>query len=381
MKKSKLLASTVLVSAAAVMAAAPASAASLKLGGYYEQWFGFASDETNRLYNEVDVKNDAEIYFSFKEKLSNGLTVGGRLEMEAGQGNNNGMQAKDDSPKKPDANPSLQSSNFDESSIYVQGSFGKIQIGNNDVATAYNPIASVVGPIGLYKSDAQDWVPFDGPLSNSDVDLGAGDAGNITYWTPKINGLQLIASYTPDASDDKQGDYDASETTGVHNVVSVALQYSGKSGGTSYKFGIGATEGENTDSSSEDKESGWNMGLDLKQGAARLSMTYAKENDVGNTDTWFAVGLRYKLDKVNEISLGYSVGTEKDGGANPDADLEAKWYTFGYNRNLGKGVNLAASIFHVNNDHPDEGTASETWVNRDVSETAERPKTTQQKKL
>ncbi len=108
-----------LVSAAALIAAAPASAAKLKLGGYYEQWFGWGQTVQLLQMSNFDVKNDAEIYFSFKEKLSNGMTVGGRFEMEAGNGNDG------------------QSANgFDETSVYLSGSFGKIQIGNNDVAAA-----------------------------------------------------------------------------------------------------------------------------------------------------------------------------------------------------------------------------------------------------
>ena len=68
MKTTKLLSTTVLVSAAALIAAAPASAAKLKLGGYYEQWFGWGQDGNAAPLSNFDVKNDAEIYFSFKEK-------------------------------------------------------------------------------------------------------------------------------------------------------------------------------------------------------------------------------------------------------------------------------------------------------------------------
>ncbi|MEK9684531.1 MAG: porin [Rhodospirillaceae bacterium] len=354
MNKSKLLASTVLVSAAAVMAAAPASAAKLNLGGYYEQWIGYADDNQSGNVNSFDVKQDAEFYFSFKEKLSNGLTVGGRFEMEAGQGNNHGITAGQDSGATAS---STDGAGFDEASLYIQGSFGKILIGNNDVAAAYTGGASVVGPIGLIKSDAGDWLSFGSAMNNSDLDLGIGDAGNVTYWTPKMNGLQLIASYTPDASDNAIGDYDASEQSGAHNHISASLQYTGKSGGTSYKVAMGVARVENTDANGNDEESGVNFAVDIKSGATRLTVAYAKENDTADKDSWLGIGLRYKLDKTNEVSFGYGYSLEDRA-----VDETTKLYTLGYERKLGKGVSLAASAFYV--DHDDK--ANGTLRNRDL---------------
>ena len=80
MVKSKLLASTIIVAAAAAVTAAPVSAAKLKLGGYYEQWIGVGAKGSGSALNTFDVKNDSEINFDFKQKLKNGMPVGGRME-------------------------------------------------------------------------------------------------------------------------------------------------------------------------------------------------------------------------------------------------------------------------------------------------------------
>merc|ERR1712054_596994 len=141
-------------------------------------------------------------------------TVGGRIEMEAGNGND-GQTAN----------------GFDETSLYVSGSFGKLQMGNNDVAAASAGGVSVVGPVGIIKSDAGDWIAATGSLNNSDNDLGMGDAQNVHYSTPKINGLQLSVSYTPDASDGANSDFDDSETSGFKDGVSGLVKYNGKFGG------------------------------------------------------------------------------------------------------------------------------------------------------
>ena len=90
MLKSKLLASTVIVAAAAAVAAAPASAAKLKLSGYYEAWVGVGADGVASQVNNFDVKHDSEINFDWKQKLKNGMTVGGRMELEAGTGTTTG---------------------------------------------------------------------------------------------------------------------------------------------------------------------------------------------------------------------------------------------------------------------------------------------------
>jgi len=333
MKTSKLLSTTVLVSAAALVAAAPASAAKLKLGGYFEQWIGWGADGTSTPVSNFDVKSDAEIYFSFKEKLSNGLTVGGRIEME-------GMTGADEQT----ATGTNLVGNFDESSLYVSGSFGKIQLGNNDVAAAGAGGVSVVGPVGIIKSDAGDWIPQTGSINNSDNDLGFGDSQNITYATPKINGLQLTVSYTPDSSDDQNSDYDDHETSGIKEGISGLLKYSGKFGGSKVTLAVGRTTGVDTDRSNFDME-GTNVSVKLQQGPFTLTATSNQEETRTNRkDKFTGAGLIYKLDKANSVSAGYGKGKRVNTGG---SDREQTVYTFGASRNLGKGVSVSASVFNA----------------------------------
>lgn len=337
MKTSKLLSTTVLVSAAALIAAAPASAAKLKLGGYYEQWFGWGADGTASPLSNFDVKNDAEIYFSFKEKLGNGMTVGGRIEMEAGNGNDG------------------QAANaFDETSLYVSGSFGKLQMGNNDVAAASAGGVSVVGPVGIIKSDAGDWIAASGSLNNSDNDLGMGDAQNVHYSTPKINGLQLSVSYTPDASDGADSDFDDSETAGFKDGVSGLIKYNGKFGGAKITVALGRTTADN---SGYDME-GTNASLKVAQGPITVTATMAEEDlSATREDKFTGAGLIYKLDKANSVSAGYGKGKRTNTGG---SDREQTVYTFGAQRNLGKGVSVSASVFNSE-------TTNQTGTNVDDS--------------
>jgi len=329
MIKSKLLASTMLVSAAALVAAGSANAKGLKLGGYAEFWAGYAgNDKSVGNVNDLDVKSDIEIYFSKKWKLDNGVKMGAKLEMEAGSGNDGGAST-------------TGPGGFDESSMWMQTKYGKFNIGNNDVASAYVGGVSVIGPIGITKSDVGDWLPNSyKELNNTDADLGMGDAQNITYFTPKVNGLQGIVSYTPDSSDKDAHDYDKQETTGFHNGLSTALKFSQKMGSTSVSIGAGYTTVENTDTAGAKSESnGYGMTAKIGFSGLTLSATHAHENNAADTDSYWAVAALYKAGK-NAFSIGYVEGEEDTGSAKNESQL----VTVGFERNLGSGVKWSSSI-------------------------------------
>lgn len=331
MTKSKLLASSMLVAASTVMAAGTANAVSLKLGGFGEFWAGYGdNDKAAGVNGNFDVKQDIEIYFKGEETLDNGLKVGVMLEMEAGNGND-----------------LTGSSLFDESYAYVKASWGQLNIGNNDLATGYVGGVSTVGPVGIIKSDAHDWLPGNAELSNTDVDLGMGDAQNITYFTPRVAGFQAIFSFSPDSSDNGATDFDDQETTGVHNALSGAIKYSGKLGGTSLSLGAGYTTLEVTDAAgTAGKADGFNIAGSVGFGAFTLTGAYAKEQ-IADTDEFWGVSALYKMDKSSTISIAYGVGTESQNGNSTTIGQENKdkLITIGYERNMGKGVTFAASAF------------------------------------
>ena len=331
MTKSKLLASSMLVAASTVMAAGTANAVSLKIGGFGEFWAGYAdNDKAAGVNGNFDVKQDAELYFKGEETLDNGLKVGVMFEMEAGNGND-----------------LTGSSLFDESYAYVKASWGQLNIGNNDLATGYVGGVSTVGPVGIIKSDAHDWLPANSELNNTDVDLGMSDAQNITYFTPRVAGFQAIFSFTPDSSDNGATDFDDQETTGLHNALSGAIKYSGKLGGTSLSLGAGYTTLEVTDAvGTAGKADGFNIAGSVGFGAFTLTGAYAKEQ-ITDTDEFWGVSGLYKMNKSSTISIAYSVGTESQNGNSTTIgqDNEDKLITIGYELNMGKGVTFAASAF------------------------------------
>jgi hypothetical protein len=326
MVKSKLLASTIIVAAAAAVAAAPVSAAKLKLGGYYEQWIGVGADGSASPVNNFDVKNDSEINFDFKQKLKNGLTVGGRMELE---GNNS------------------SSTGFDESSMYVKGSFGKIQLGNNDPAAAYVGSVKGVGPVGIVKSDARSWVGGTFQVIDNDNDLGMGDEQKITYFTPKMGNFTAAISYQPDASDGT-GNM-TNETSGASDGVSVMGKMAGKAGGSKYSLAVGYSTVDNSGTN----DTGWNVGINVSQGANTFT-AFSNNETSGTTDnTDVGVAVKHKLNKTDAISLQLGAANKDAPGAS--SDQETTVITAGYEKNLGGGVTFAGSIFNIETDN-DSGT-------------------------
>lgn len=322
--KKQLMTTTALVAAGvlAVGSVSTASAAKLKLSGAYEQWVGWGAKGTSTTVDsQFDVQQDSEIHFSFSQKLSNGWKVGGKFEM--------GSDIED-------------AGAYDEVSMSIAGSFGKFIVGANDVAAAYTGGAKVVGPVGLAKSDAGKWVKFTSFFNNHDVDLGAGDGQNITYQSPKMNGLQVIASYTPDT-----GTASASRVEGgKSNWESIGVSYSGKASGGSFKVAMGYTEMETAANVVQD---GYNASASVSMGAMSLSAGYSVENE-SDTNTFMSLGAIYKLNKTDSVSIGYSDG-ETDVAGSTTTDKGGNVTTIGFARNLGGGVTLAASIFQAETTH------------------------------
>ena len=163
--------------------AAPAVAAEkikLGLGGYWESYVGFTDAEDdargsgNRDIKNFGILNDAEIYFSGSTKLDNGISISVRVELEA-------MESQ---------------TTIDESYISISSdTLGMVRIGGDDAAMG----GAYVGPDRSISGDYDNWIAEANATTNDNAyDVGnSGDDPKITYWSPRIAGFQLAASYVP----------------------------------------------------------------------------------------------------------------------------------------------------------------------------------------
>lgn len=192
--KKGLFATTAIVAAAAAVSLAPQNATAqddgginLGVGGYYD-FFYTLSDQDEPDNNETftndggdfradRVRSEGEIEFSGDATLDNGITVGVNVQLEA-------ESAGDQ---------------IDEHYMFVEGSFGRIQVGaENSAPYAMTYAAPDVGIL----VNSPDFRPFRtaglGVFQTSTFIVGSSDANKLTYFTPRMAGIQLGGSYTPD---------------------------------------------------------------------------------------------------------------------------------------------------------------------------------------
>lgn len=210
-----------LIAAMAPVAAQGRFASSIRVtvGGAMEQTVGYAinrdgvrvgqSRQTGTAAvvvarpNRWGQQSDSEIWFSGRARLDSGLLVGFVVQLE---GN---TQFNDQ---------------IDESYLFVEGAFGRVLIGaENDAAYLHHVAAPRPGDgWGILESAVTGWVvtPRSMYLLTTSAPLSTGDDQKITYFTPRLGGVQLGASFTPN---DKQDSRDFSDRARERtNVVSLS---------------------------------------------------------------------------------------------------------------------------------------------------------------
>jgi outer membrane protein OmpU len=337
----KLLATTALVGAAF---AAPAYAAgpTVTVGGVADFQVGVADQDnayqTAGTGNTRDVKfaNDTEIHVNAEGQADNGLVYGATVELEADvSGDVDG-----------------QGGNADKTFLYVQGDFGRAEMGSNtDAAAALKVDASTIArATGGINGDFYRFINVAGvgtggyiirpdlPTAHGGTALGTRgaleDANKLTYYSPRFSGVQLGVSYTPDQGDTgtaltASGDDGSDQEnvfnlgvnyTGQFNELGVAASATGEFGTNetdtaanedlnAYAFGLnlsyrgfsaGGSWGDWQDSAIGGAGVGndgqyWTLGAAYEQGPAGVSVTYLDSEYANNEFTNLSVGADYQL--------------------------------------------------------------------------------------
>ena len=172
---------------AGAMAAGPASAAdmmSMGVGGYMEQWFGYANRGDKDAMNKSEeggwaAQSDAEIHFKGSLESDAGLKFSVHVELEGDRGSNA----------------------IDETFARVSGGFGQLEFGARDhgMVRMHESIGDV--GIGLNAGDTQKWIPgayLD--TAGHAFKPGTGNSRKLNYFTPRLSGVQLGVSYSPKAT-------------------------------------------------------------------------------------------------------------------------------------------------------------------------------------
>ena len=373
MMKKSLIGTTALVAATAfagtAMAAEPLQ---LSLGGFASVFAGYAKQDDDYVktlnsgagaeVSDFDIKGDNEIHFKAKSMLDNGLTVGVKIEMEAGgKGNRTAV---------------------DEYQISLGGSFGTIIAGADD-----NALVAVANRSPLMGGRLFGAGLNDGDLAEGDTWIlkpaGAtgvkatyidtnGDREAISYISPSFGGLMLAASYIPDARSD-HGESNAAQPNGsnTQDAYALGLAYSGKMNHLMINADIGALVGDDSD---VDEHKEYQAGLHISYGGLMFGGGYrmikrdkssaTAPNKELDADSWEA-GVGYKHGPYG-IAIGY-VQTTTDIYENPTtkSENESSVIQLTSEYEIGPGVLLAGGLGYASyEDGNVTGAAGENsgWV-------------------
>ena len=372
--RKQFMKTTALVAAALIGGAGSAALAqnkaSVSVGGYYQGDIGLPISNPGTAdkakHATVDYHAESEVHFNGSAKLDNGLTLRVRWELEGdGDGSpapNNLVGAKRIGGTDP----------IDEAYVTISGAFGQLVLGSTDNA----PTKMVTGylgswPTGVAQNLAFDsfewtqnraanfWTTRDSRANNFD-----GDAEKISYFTPRISGVQLGLSYTPNNLEQVTGDShgigggtrgQADAVDAFHNGYAVGVNWTG--GFDAVKVGLagGYVRMKAPSGGTRQDPVLWTTGMRIDSGPVRVAGGIKKisKGDLRPQGQIFDVGTRYTMGP-NRFSLTFSHGKE-DATKN-----QSQAMNLGFARTIGPGTRWHANL--IRNRAKLGGNANNAWA-------------------
>lgn len=292
--------------------------------------------------------------------LDNGLVAGASLIIELGDDEGASTSQGDEAT-------------FQEAFAYLEGGFGRVEIGGTDGAAFkmhytspwFVPGNGVDSP-NIFNSNG---VNTAGALttptfgsSPSTYALATEDAPKISYFTPRLSGFQLGVSYTPDAGvhDPYANGWGVSPTnSSLEEVFEVAANYAGEIGSVELGVDVFYVTGEAGTADPEEIGAGASLGF----AGFTLGGAYKESQDlsggylisaipiVGGADveeTVWTVGLAYGTGPWT-VGVAY-IESEIESGTVSGNSLTTDFLQVGGGYSLGAGVDLGLDIQFINNE-------------------------------
>ncbi len=357
MNLSKTLMVSTALSAVALIASGAAMAAEkpkLTIGGYVETYFGagdgigtnsgtptYASSDTTKF--RATLLQYGEISFKAEGKTDSGMVVGAYIET-----------AQDDAGTKHGA---------DEINVYMQGSWGRLEVGGQDGAADKLQVGGTeVDMIGGNILGA--YVYTNASASRSGVHLtdqtnnvDSSDNSKITYYTPRVSGVQAGLSWLPRAN--SRGTLGLKEAPAYDGAYEAGVSYKGKAGDA--KFEIATTYGHMPSPDNNNDMKGWNIGAVVEVANFTVAAGYAKNDnwrcETANTKCdgkSYNLGIGYNMGKASIAATMLNVEGKTNGVAGKDKG-DSKTLQAGYN--FGGG--LTGAVGYIFADMKENGTKTE----------------------
>jgi hypothetical protein len=352
--KKQLMTTTALVAAGVVAMSGVALGASkpkLSIGGGFSTIISAVSQETTGKMSP-DIWIDSEVHFKGSVKLDSGVKISTKVELEAQDSTSNDL--------------------IDEAYMSISGSFGQIKLGSEDSAAnllvggSFGSNATNAGRhTGLHTGKSIAAPSGHKAAISNVIDLGDGDAERITYFTPRMSGLQFGVSYTP--SFDEGGQSQVSETADAHHGISVGGHWKGKMGGANIQAAAGYAEAQSATATAADLK-GYAVGVKATVGNVTVAFGTSTEKNIGDGGiTTLSAGIKYKAGK-DAFSLGY-IAAEDDATTAAGVDKSTA-AMISYGRTLGAGVSANVNLMYADyvgetagSSDDNDGVAFQTSIN------------------
>ena len=360
--KKVLLGSTALVGAS-LLGAAPVAAAeapTISFSGWTRVEVSFVDNDLSagqgRGYNfEVD---DNYLIWSATGTADNGMTYTAATSIESRAGGSIAV---------------------DEAKVTLTNQWGSLVMGDDDGADdimmvgGYSLLTAGFGYDGGYTANvARGGIGFTGVFASLTGDTG--DATKVSYYTPRWNGLQLGASWTPDSG----GSFDAgaaSDNDGDReNGLGLGLNYNNNIGDVGVRFGTtyarASTEPNSTtvgasSSLSRDDISAWSIGGTLSYSGFSVGVGHGdsgdsnctKANTLCDQGDWWDVAGQYTFGNTT-IAGGY-LNNESNATGNAAGGDQVDVYTLGVSHNFASAPGMRAWAEIVQFEGDRAGTVSD----------------------
>ncbi|WP_165769649.1 porin [Arboricoccus pini] len=360
--KKGLLATTMLVSVAAMGVANETRAAEVKpLGaldiniGGFARWYSFFGSLDNKYGGErhagtYDFRDDTEVYVYVRGKdEATGLEYGANIELEG------------------DTNTT---SNADEAFVFIRGKFGEFRLGDQN-----GPVEQMitgVSPLGAF-SGSLDGV---GPIDAGAVVYGSysDDATKIVYYSPVMSGFQLGVGLTPSTDSNGSNIKTTRGDANVEDLVESGITYNGDLGGVGVLAAVTGAIGKFADSDGESRDLQQIYGgLDLTFGPLTLGGGYGitkgarpvsaaagddlSDNYIGNfvyspgsKQQFFNVGAAYAVGPATmSLAYGQTVSSHVGGGTPYGSDPALKELIYSLAFAVAPGLTLGTEVAAFSN--------------------------------
>ncbi|MCG8510284.1 MAG: porin, partial [Rhodospirillales bacterium] len=341
--KKALTATTALVAAGVVSAGPAAAQIELRLDGYMNNFFGFGdidNDDPDVDRNPTNLFSDGEVWFVGEYTADNGITFGANIQLEAfGLGDDNSTPVGRD--------------HVDENFAYIEGSFGRINVGSENSAAYLMQYSAPEAGAPINSGWVTAFIPPDGqvaafrhPAVSTFLDYG-NDENGISYFTPRFAGFQLGVTYTPTISGDGDGSNSPADTDcdgaanscDGRNGVSVGLNFVESFNGFDVAVAGGfrtATEaftpaGAVSVKSETDQLYQYSAGLNLGFGGFTVGGSFALEDSDQTTEghSWDA-GISYSTGPITVAATYFQSESEGSEAVSGEDELMAAKVAINY---------------------------------------------------